>query len=373
MTYLGITGHRWMAFDAERNVAYERALARVVNRDSVVLDLGAGTGVHGLLAAKLGAKRVYLVEPEDVIAVAEQNASANGVSGVVRCVQGRIEDVDLPEQVDVIVSVLTGNFLLTEDLLPSLFHARDRFLRPGGALVPDAAMMTVVPVSAPELHADEISCWSDVRHGIHLSAGRQYAANTVLFRIERGDMLEDLATPATVHTMDLRTSGYGALKTSAEFTITQDGLCHGWAGWLSIRLGDDWLSTSPRAAKTHWSWAFLPLDPPMTFEPGERVRFQLSRAPHGDWTWRTEAASGSQQHSTLLSVPLKGGTLQKAARQYRPSLTDEGRALEFVLTHCDGTRSVEAIAEALQALQPSRYRTVDDALRFVQVVVKANA
>ncbi len=132
MSYVVVSSHRGMALDAGRNEAYARALAAAITPDSVVLDLGAGTGVHGLMAARLGARRVYLVEPEDIIALAEENVRANGLQDVVQCIQGRIEDVTLPEPVDVIVSVLTGNFLLTEDLLPVLFHARDRFLRPGG-------------------------------------------------------------------------------------------------------------------------------------------------------------------------------------------------------------------------------------------------
>src|SRR5262249_31006612 len=131
VSYLTVASHRSMALDARRNAAYHAALERVIGPDSVVLDLGAGTGVHGLMAARLGARRVYLVEPEDIISVAEEIVRANGLESVVQCIQGRIEDVQLPETVDVIVSVLTGNFLLTEDLLPSLIHARKRWLRPG--------------------------------------------------------------------------------------------------------------------------------------------------------------------------------------------------------------------------------------------------
>src|SRR5262245_24671006 len=127
-----------MALDVRRNAAYHEALARVVGPESVVLDLGAGTGIHGLMAARLGAKRVYLVEPEDIISVAGEIARANGLDRVVRCLQGRIEEIELPEPVDVIVSVLTGNCLLTEDLLPSLVDARNRMLKPGGCLIPCA-------------------------------------------------------------------------------------------------------------------------------------------------------------------------------------------------------------------------------------------
>ncbi len=60
------------------NEAYAAALKAVITPESVVLDLGAGLGIHGLLAAQLGAKRVYLVEPEDIIAVTQEIAQADG-------------------------------------------------------------------------------------------------------------------------------------------------------------------------------------------------------------------------------------------------------------------------------------------------------
>src|SRR4051812_36752137 len=99
MTYRSVASHRAMALDGTRNAAYGAALRQAIGPESVVLDLGAGTGLHGVMAAKLGAKRVYLVEPEDVIAVAEEIVRANGLQHTVRCLRGRIEDVQLPESV----------------------------------------------------------------------------------------------------------------------------------------------------------------------------------------------------------------------------------------------------------------------------------
>jgi precorrin-6B methylase 2 len=373
MSYVNLTGHRSMALDSIRNAAYARALERMIGRDSVVLDIGAGTGVHGLMAAKVGARRVYLVEPEDVIAVAEENVRANGLQDVVTCLQGRIEDVELPEPVDVIVSALTGNLLVTEDLLPSLFYARDRYLKKGGALVPDQATLTVVPVSAPSLHDEEILAWSAPQAGIDLHAARSYASNTVSYRSQGSEGLSYLAEPTVIHRLDFCESGYEAFRTEIEVPIATTGTCHGWIGWLSIRLGEEWLSASPRDARTHWSWGFLPLDPPLHIEHGEPVRFRLARAPYGDWLWEMTARSGSQRHSTLLSLPMKATTIEKASLQYHPALTEEGRALAHVLARCDGRQGVEEIAESLQALMPQRYRTSAEARRFVQLAVKRHA
>jgi predicted RNA methylase len=161
MSYASVSGQQSMAYDLRRNQAYYQALAKVITPDSVVLDLGAGLGVLGILAAKLGAKRVYLVEPEDVITVTNKIVQANGLSERVHCLQGKIEDIDLPEQVDVIISVFTGNFLLGEDLLPSLFYARDKYLKPDGILIPEAGVMQAAPIFAPDIYRENITCWSE--------------------------------------------------------------------------------------------------------------------------------------------------------------------------------------------------------------------
>ena len=181
MSYSQVASHRSMVFDEYRNALYARAIRKFVTPDTVVLDLGAGIGIHGLLAAAAGAKRVYLVEPEPVVQLAREIARANGLADRIVILEDRIEDVQLPEQVDLIISVFTGNLLYSEDLLPSLFHARDRYLKPGGRMVPDFAELVLAPVSAPELHAKHIGCWSDPHLGLDFSSGRRFAANEMLW------------------------------------------------------------------------------------------------------------------------------------------------------------------------------------------------
>lgn len=370
MSYSSVPRHRWMALDTVRNDAYAAALRQVVGPETIVLDLGAGTGVLGLMAARLGAKRVYLVEPEDIISVAEEIAEANGLRGPVQCIQGRIEDVSLPERVDVIVSVLTGNFLVTEDLLQTLFYARDHVLRPGGVLIPSAATMEAAPVSAEKLHAESIGAWSVSQNGIDLTAARPYAGNTVFYRSDELRNVPMLAEPQVIHTVDFHRDGYDAVKVEATYEVTATGTCHGWVGWCSMKLGDRWLSTSPHASSVHWSQAFLPLDPPVALTRGERVVFTLSRAPRGDWTWGMRSESGKRRHSTLLSMPMVARTLRQAALDYLPTLRADGRAQQFVLSMCDGTHPVHAIAQSLRDEFPDRFSAEDEAVRFVQGIVR---
>jgi predicted RNA methylase len=370
MRYSELTDHRSMALDARRNDAYHAALARIVTPDSVVLDLGAGTGVLGLMAARLGARRVYLVEPEDVIAVAGEIAAANGLADRVRCLQGSLDEVVLPEPVDVIVSVMTGNFLVTEDLLPVLFRARDRWLKPGGALVPHAAVMEAAPVSAPAVHARAVAGWSTPQGGVDLSAVRRYAGNAVIYRAEGMREAGLLADPIAIQTVDFRTAADDAVHAEVACEIAGAGTCHGWLGWFRIALGDAWLSTSPWEAPLHWAPAFLPLDPPMPVQIGERMTLALDRPSRGEWTWRVDGGAGGQRHSTLFASPMTPETLRLASRQFAPSLTIEGRAALDVLARCDGTTSVERLAAWLGERYPDRYSDSGEAIAFVQRVIR---
>ena len=366
MSYSRIGSHRAMVFDANRNELYARAIRKFVTPDTVVLDLGAGLGVHGLLAAAAGAKRVYLVEPEPVVQLARDIARANGLADRIVILEDCIEDVQLPEQVDLIISVFTGNLLYSEDLLPSLFHARDRYLKPGGRLVPDFAELMLAPVSAPELHAKHIGCWSASHLGLDFSAGRRFAANEILWLSREELNAERLAEGSVISTVDLMTATQADCKGEAPFHVEKSGLCHGLLGWTRIRLDDQWLSTDPASPEVHWSPALLPLDPPLPLEAGEGIAISLQRPAHGDWTWTVEAASGSRRHSSFLARVDNPRQLRKMAPNYRADLSQRGVNTQRVLTMMQEGKSNQEIAQALASKDPTSFHSVDEALQQVQ-------
>ena len=257
-----------MVHDRRRNEYYYNALKKIITPDSIVLDLGAGLGIHSLMAAKLGAKQVYMVEPEDVITVARQIAKDNGIDEGMQFFRGKIEDIDLPSQVDIILSALSGNFLLNEDLLPSLFYARDKYLVSNGVLIPDKAIMAATPVYIPDLYGKEIEAWTQPVSGLDFNSARQYSSNTVYYRQEELSKATYLAEAVTLLEMDFSTEQGIHCDVEQDYTITESSLCQGWVGWFEIQLLDEWLSSVPHEPKLHWSAAFLPLDPPINFMEG---------------------------------------------------------------------------------------------------------
>jgi hypothetical protein len=271
--------------------------------------------------------------------------------------------------VDVILSAFTGNFLFDEDLLPSLFWARDRYLKPNGIMLPDRARLHVAPVSMPKYHAEQISTWSDPSSGLDFSVGRFYAANSIFYPPRRVCALTDmLATPQEIIEIDFQTAVDASCSVQhAQFRAETRATMHGWLGWFSMRLCNDWYSTGPEARGTHWSLALLPLDPPLSIDEGNALELCLTRPMRGDWTWRTTVGSEQRRHSTFNSTPRPLTELVKQGGSHRVTLNEEGVATLFVLA-CFAERKLtnDEISHALLIQYPSRWRNFYESSALVK-------
>ena len=133
-----------------------------VFEDAIVLDVGCGTGILSLFAARGGAKKVYAVDASDIAEKAREIVKANGMEDIITVMRGKVEDLDIPEKVDVIVSEWMGYALLYESMLDSVLNARDRFLKPGGIMAPSQCKMMLGLCDASEILKDRVTFWNDV-------------------------------------------------------------------------------------------------------------------------------------------------------------------------------------------------------------------
>ncbi|RDX48838.1 protein arginine N-methyltransferase [Lentinus brumalis] len=166
--------HSVMINDKVRTASYAKFILsnQEAFKDAVVMDVGCGTGILSLFAAKAGAKRVFSIDASDIAEKAKQIVKANELDNVITVIRGKVEDIKLPEgydKVDIIVSEWMGYALLYESMLDSVLHARDRFLRPGGIMAPSQTQMMFALCEAGELFKERIGFWSDV-YGFDLSA-----------------------------------------------------------------------------------------------------------------------------------------------------------------------------------------------------------
>ena len=159
--------HRLMIGDHARTDAYRRALEEVVKPGDTVLDVGAGSGVLSLFAARSGARQVFAVDESAILDTARKLARVNGLDERVSFRRGRAEDLELPERVDLLVSEWMGFFSLAECMFLSVVEAHDKNLKPGGKMMPSALRLHLVPVDDTGLHAElGVGLWERPVYGL---------------------------------------------------------------------------------------------------------------------------------------------------------------------------------------------------------------
>jgi protein arginine N-methyltransferase 1 len=78
---------------------------------------------------------------------------------VVTILKGKVEELTLPvEKVDIIVSEWMGYFLLYESMLDTVLYARDKWMVPGGLILPDKASLFLTAIEDGEYKNEKINC-----------------------------------------------------------------------------------------------------------------------------------------------------------------------------------------------------------------------
>jgi len=269
-----------MLADRVRHDAFRAALKHAIKPGkSAVADIGAGTGVLAFFARELGAREVWLYDPGPALGLAEVVAARNGIDGL-HFVPERSLDVADPPRVDVVVAEVLGNFAYEEDVLETLRDAQ-RFLRPGGTLIPASIEQRVAPVTADRFERD-LRTWRDVGFGLDWSdAERMTRNNMYVFAIEPKDLLADAAL--TWDSLDFQGRIESRRGGRAEWRIRDAHTIFGFALWWDCTLAPGVvLSTSPYAPRTHWDQIYLPLLTPIDAAAGDEITVAIETETGGD-------------------------------------------------------------------------------------------
>jgi type I protein arginine methyltransferase len=104
-----------------------------------------------------------------IIDKAKLIVEANGLTSRITLLQGKMEEVVMPQQhlnngkVDIIISEWMGYFLLYESMLDTVLYARDQYLVPNGKIFPDKATIYMAAIEDGEYKDDKIGC----KHNSH--------------------------------------------------------------------------------------------------------------------------------------------------------------------------------------------------------------
>jgi protein arginine N-methyltransferase 1 len=374
-----ISDYGAMIADKARTKAFLRALGDAITPDSVVVDIGTGTGIFALVACRLGARRVYAIEPDDAIQVAKAMATANGCSDRIEFTQDLSTNVSLPERADVIVSDIGGVLPWFRNHIPSIVDARRRFLAPGGVLIPRRDRAWAAVVQAEDWHARQTSPLKNNRLEIDMEAAWHFVSNTFhRMKLKCQQLMTDVRHWAALDYAVVETPDVGG---SIEWTVTRKGLGHGVAlGFDRVLSPGVCISNSPAARKGSnsghtYSTILLPWSYPIPLAAGDRVVVHLEAALAGDdyiWNWRTTAFDGRKgaekagfAQSTFFGVPLSMARLRKRGASYTPTLNEDGRIARFVLDSMGQGMPVGDIVRRLSSEFTGRFTNPSDTLSFV--------
>jgi SAM-dependent methyltransferase len=300
--YAEFETHRVMIRDRVRTAAFKSALEAVVKPGNVVLDVGAGTGILSLFAARAGAAKVYAVEQTSIARVAEELAAVNGVADTVEVIEQDIFDVELPAKVDVLVSEWLGGFGIDEGMLGPVLVARDRWLEPGGVLVPGTVVAWGALVHDAYL-ADTVDFLSGEPYGLDLEPLLTRTVNEMFYsgavrHLTENDLRSDPVPLWTTDTARISVDDAEAPHAAeAVLPVRASGVANALAVWFSAELAPGiTLSVGPGDPPTHWGMTTAPLDQPVELRAGldVRVRFRTETARVGTWSsWAVQIGASS--------------------------------------------------------------------------------
>ena len=269
--------HEQMLKDRKRTGAYQDAILNNpdIFKDKIVLDIGCGTGILSIFAAKAGAKHVYGIEFADIADYAKEIIKINKLSDKITILKSKVEEVNLPvEKVDIIISEWMGYFLLYESMLDTVLYARDKWLQKDGYMLPDHATITLAGIEDTDYKSTKINFWEDV-YGVDMSCFK----NAVI-----GEPIVDVCPQKLINTsscrildIDLYTVKKEDLDFSSkyEITFTRDDRFSGLVAWFDTgftKLTKPYnLTTSPYKKSTHWSQTIFYTKNDLKVKKGDKV------------------------------------------------------------------------------------------------------
>ena len=290
-SYARFTIHEEMLKDEVRTLTYRNAMLynEHLFKGKVVLDVGCGTGILSMFAAKAGASMVIGVDMSSIVDHAKQIVKDNKLDKVVTIIRGKVEEISLPEgveKVDIIISEWMGYCLFYESMLDSVLFARDKWLAANGLIFPDRATLYLCGIEDRENKADEVDWWADPDevYGFDMSCIRKAALTAVEPAIVDSNKVvtnsclikeidihtctkEDIPFTSPFHLQIKRSDDMHALVTYFDIEFTK---CH-------QRMS---FSTSPDARPTHWKQTVFYLDNDLTCKKGDEVTGVFSMKPN---------------------------------------------------------------------------------------------
>ncbi|RKP36259.1 arginine N-methyltransferase, partial [Dimargaris cristalligena] len=306
-SYAGNGIHESMLKDTVRTEGYRDFMYdnKDIFKGKVVLDVGCGTGILSMFAARAGARQVFAVDNSDIIDKTHQTIIENQLDGVITLIKGKIEEITLPvSHVDIIISEWMGYFLLFEAMLDSVLVARDRWLLPDGLLCPSTTRILLTGFQDEDLLTDTLHFWRNV-YGFKMNVMTQGFHDDAPAEVIPCEAV--LTTVQCLKNIDISTVETAALDfvTPLRLVVTKAGTFHGFMGYFDTyftRRPEDEIpadsedlpvvpnpntplgegnqaihrfTTGPHGKPTHWKQTLFVLKEPFPVQVGDVITGQF--------------------------------------------------------------------------------------------------
>jgi SAM-dependent methyltransferase len=289
--------------------AFRRGIPELIQEGERVLEVGSGLGTFAFFAAKAGAGHVWAVESAPVAHVSRALQKLEGLDDAVTIIRGKVPEVDLPEPVDVLIFEDYSVRLLADSTFRLLRAATEKYLKPGGRLIPGNARIWLAPLGGPDvrkrLFPGGPAAFADA--GLDWEVVRLYLANRPgRMHLEPGQLLAD-AVEGPVFPLHPMPS-LDDLSLTASWTVDRPMAVDALTFWFDLGVTDDaWVVNGP-GCDTPWGQTVLPLDPPLEVPAGGTLHARVAPTPYPDgapgWlAWTAECGQEVRRGNEFAGDP----------------------------------------------------------------------
>ena len=276
-TFSGWRSQKGMLIDPTRTGSFDRAIRAQVGSGDRVVDVGTGSGILAMCAARAGADKVYALEITQMADWAERLAATNGLT-TMEVVRGDAALFDAGAPVDLIMGEFAGMWLLEEWRHYAAFvQVRDRWLKPGGRVIPSASGLFLSAVDSRQLSYERGWGFFDAPvQGFDftevLTSGAYRPARYILTAEPK-----DLVCTREIARFDFLTGSERdyIFTTEARFDYPVAGMFHGFIGHFTLELAPGLtMTTGTEGRETCWHQSYFPM-PPLHVPAGQAVTARL--------------------------------------------------------------------------------------------------
>jgi protein arginine N-methyltransferase 3 len=276
--------HYEMLSDSIRTDSYRDAILKNSNyfEGKYVLDIGCGTGILSLFAAKAGAELVVAVDQSDIIYHAMDIVRENRLNHKIKFIKSKVESINfiehnLPQKYDIIISEWMGYFLLFEGMLDTILFARNNLLNESGILMPNHCLLSIAGLSDESFHNKYLAFWDNV-YGWKMSCMKNEVIKEANIEVVSKDKIStSIATIKEFDLMQCCIEETQIFNSKFQLISNSDEPIVAIVGWFDCYFNSQQLdhkvilSTSPFNRETHWKQTVFLLKNALLVKKGETV------------------------------------------------------------------------------------------------------